>query len=196
MLIAMFGRQPSTTGSYPRRKSSSLPRLGASLQPLTTGNRIKPMCEGDNQLNIRACRGPEEFAALVEIWRSAVRATHDFLDESDFNRIQSHLASDYFPAVSLAIAEMDGEPVGFAGVLDGGLEMLFVSDAVRGQGIGSALLADAIKNQEVSKVDVNEQNNGARGFYLSRGFVQVGRSELDGDGRPYPTIHMELQTNA
>jgi putative acetyltransferase len=72
--------------------------------------------------------------------------------------------------------------------------MLFVSDAVRGEGVGSALLAEVIENQAVSKVDVNEQNSGALGFYLSRGFAQIGRSELDGDGRPYPTIHMALQT--
>jgi putative acetyltransferase len=148
------------------------------------------------QLNVRACRGQEEYAALVEIWRSAVRATHDFLDDSDFARIESHLASDYFPAVTLTVAEKDGKPVGFAGVHGNGLEMLFVSDSVRGQGIGSALLAEVVANQAVSKVDVNEQNHGAHGFYFGRGFVQVGRSELDGDGRPYPTIHMELQAGA
>ena len=73
--------------------------------------------------------------------------------------------------------------------------MLFVSDAVRGQGIGSALLSEVIARQGVSKVDVNEQNHGAYGFYVSRGFVRVGRSELDADSRPYPTLHMELSTN-
>ncbi|WP_164884498.1 GNAT family N-acetyltransferase [Leucobacter muris] len=152
------------------------------------------MREGAAQLNIRAGRGPQEHEALIEIWRSAVRATHDFLDESDFARIESHLASDYFPAVTLTVAEKNGRRVGFAGVRDGALEMLFVSDAVRGEGVGSALLAEVIENQAVSKVDVNEQNSGALGFYLSRGFAQIGRSELDGDGRPYPTIHMALQT--
>lgn len=145
-----------------------------------------------SEITIRASRGHGEYAPLVEIWRSAVRATHDFLDESDFVRIESHLASDYFPAVTLTVAEKDGKPVGFAGVLGDGLEMLFVSDSVRGQGIGSALLAEVVANQAVFKVDVNEQNHGAHDFYLSKGFVQVDRSELDGDGRPYPTIHMEL----
>ena len=148
------------------------------------------------EIRIRACRGPEEYTALVDIWRSAVRATHDFLDESDFARIESHLASDYFPAVTLTVAETDEGPVGFAGVHDGGLEMLFVSDSARGHGVGSALLAEVITNQAVSTVDVNEQNHGAHGFYLSKGFVQVGRSELDGDGRPYPTIHLALQSKA
>lgn len=154
------------------------------------------MSVNGTEIVIRAGRGPEEYAALVEIWRSAVRATHDFLDESDFARIESHLASDYFPAVTLTVAEMDGKPVGFAGVHDDALEMLFVSDSVRGQGVGSALLAEVVTTQAVSKVDVNEQNHGARAFYLNRGFVPVGRSELDGDGRPYPILHLELHDKA
>lgn len=150
------------------------------------------MAQSNTDVIIRACGGDEEYAALVDIWRSAVRATHDFLDEADFARIESRLASDYFPAVHLIVAEKDGKPVGFAGVLDGALEMLFVSDSARGQGVGSALLAEAVTRQAVSEVDVNEQNRGAHGFYVSKGFVQIGRSELDGDGRPYPIIHMEL----
>lgn len=142
---------------------------------------------------IRPNIGSAEYPALVEIWRSAVRATHDFLEESDFERIENNLASTYFPAVTLIVAERDGEPVGFAGVAEGNLEMLFVSAAARGGGIGSALLAEVIAKNGVTKVDVNEQNTGARGFYLSRGFQQVRRSELDGDGRPYPVLHLELQ---
>lgn len=156
-------------------------------------NRIERMPASDSQIIIRACLGQEEYAALVEIWRSAVRATHDFLDEADFARIESHLASDYLPAATLTVAERDGKPLGFAGVHGDGLEMLFVSDSVRGQGIGSALLAEVIANQAVLKVDVNEQNTSAHAFYLSRGFVQVGRSELDGDGRPYPLLHLEIR---
>ena len=40
--------------------------------------------------------------------------------------------------------------------------------------------------------DVNEQNLKALGFYLSRGFEQIGRSELNGQGKPFPLIHMRL----
>ncbi|MUL62989.1 GNAT family N-acetyltransferase [Mycobacterium sp. CBMA 234] len=146
-----------------------------------------------NEVILRAARRPDDYPRLVEIWRSAIRATHDFLAEPDFWRIESNLASTYFPAVTLTIAERDGQAVGFAGTADGNLEMLFVSDDVRGSGIGSLLLAETIANDDVTKVDVNEQNSGAHGFYLSRGFTQVSRSELDGDGRPYPIIHLALQ---
>lgn len=145
-----------------------------------------------DEMTIRPSLGPAEYPALVEIWRSAVRATHDFLATEDFERIEGNLASAYFPAVTLLVAEHDGTPVGFAGIAEGNLEMLFVSDAVRGGGIGSALLTEAIAEHAVTRVDVNEHNPGAHGFYLSRGFTQIGRSELDGDGLPYPILHLEL----
>ncbi|WP_244302984.1 GNAT family N-acetyltransferase [Leucobacter coleopterorum] len=143
-------------------------------------------------LTIRPCSGAAEYPQLVEIWRSAVRATHDFLEESDFERIEANLASAYFPAVTLLVAERGGQSLGFAGIAEGSLEMLFVSDDARGKGVGSALLAEAISHRGVTMVDVNEQNPAALGFYLSRGFVQVGRSELDGDGLPYPILHLQL----
>ena len=147
----------------------------------------------DAEIVIRACGGVTEYPALVEIWRSAVLATHHFLNEGDFEAIEGNLSSLYFPAVELKVAERNGEAVGFSGVSDGILEMLFVSNTARGTGIGSALLSEAIRNQAATRVDVNEQNSGALGFYRANGFVQVGRSELDGDGRPYPLLHLEIR---
>lgn len=141
---------------------------------------------------IRPSAGPAEYPALVAIWRRAVDATHDFLSPADRDEIEARLASDYFPAVTLSVAERDGRPVGFSGVLDGTLEMLFVDAAERAGGIGTALLAHAIRDQGVVRVDVNEQNGSAAGFYLSRGFQVVGRSATDEAGRPYPLLHLEL----
>ena len=152
------------------------------------------MPAGPISTTVRPVRGAAEYPQLVEIWRSAVRATHDFLAEEDFARIESNLASVYFPAVTLAVAEREGRAVGFAGVAEGSLEMLFVADEARGTGVGTLLLQHVIEHLAVTRVDVNEQNSGAHGFYLSRGFVQTGRSELDGDGRPYPILHLERRS--
>lgn len=151
------------------------------------------MSQRNSEVVLRAARRPDDYLRLIEIWRSAVLATHNFLAASDFQRIESNLASAYFPAVTLTVAERDGETVGFAGTADGTLEMLFVSDDVRSSGIGSQLLAHVIAKEGVTKVDVNDQNSGAHGFYLSRGFTEVSRSELDSDGRPYPILHLALQ---
>jgi len=139
---------------------------------------------------VRPSTGASEYPTLVEIWADAVRVTHDFLDPADFARIRGNLSDAYFPAVSLVVAEHETRPVGFAGVLDGGLEMLFVSPQAAGRGVGSALLEHVLDQHGVDRVDVNEQNPAAFGFYVRRGFEVAGRSDTDGDGRPYPILHL------
>lgn len=143
-------------------------------------------------LSIRPSIGVAEYVALVAIWRRAVDATHGFLAAADRDEIEDRLASDYFPAVDLSVAERDGRPVAFSGVADGGLEMLFVDAAERGSGIGTALLTHAINEQGVTGVDVNEQNAPAVRFYVRHGFVVAGRSDTDEAGRPYPLLHLRL----
>lgn len=146
-----------------------------------------------NRIVVRPVSGPAEYPALVAVWESAVLATHDFLAESDFLRIKDNLAPYYFPAVTMIVAERAGDVLGFAGVAAGNLEMLFVAASAQGTGVGTALLQAAITEHGARSVDVNEQNDSARSFYERRGFVQVGRSELDGDGRPCPILRLKLR---
>uniref|UniRef100_UPI002811FB1D GNAT family N-acetyltransferase n=1 Tax=Microbacterium sp. TaxID=51671 RepID=UPI002811FB1D len=119
-------------------------------------------------------------------------ATHHFLSADDRDAIESALVTEYLPHVRVTVAEIDGRPVGFAGTAEGRLEMLFVHDAVRGRGIGSALLANAIEEQSVTALDVNEQNPEAVAFYIRKGFTVAGRSPRDDAGRPYPILHLTL----
>ncbi|QLK88325.1 GNAT family N-acetyltransferase [Arsenophonus endosymbiont of Aphis craccivora] len=72
------------------------------------------------------------------------------------------------------------------------LEMLFISTISRGKGIGKALLQYAVTNFAVNEVDVNEQNKQAIGFYQRHGFRIYDHSELDGEGNPFPLLHMRL----
>ncbi|WP_369831043.1 GNAT family N-acetyltransferase [Corynebacterium sp. 13CS0277] len=141
---------------------------------------------------LRPCRGPEEYSRLVDIWAASVEATHDFLAPEDFQEIHSHLASDYFPHVTLHVADIDGVVVGFSGVAEDGLEMLFLHPDAMGQGIGAALLRHAI-DHGVRRVDVNEQNSNAAAFYLHHGFEVASRDEVDDAGRPYPILHLRLK---
>lgn len=136
----------------------------------------------------------EDHPALVRVWRSAVDATHDFLAVAGRDGIEARLAPDCLPAVELLVAEApDGRVLGFAGVLDGALEMLFVDAAEHGTGVGSALLVRAVREHAVTRVDVNEQNPAALAFYLHRGFEAIGRSETDEAGRPYLLLHLRLR---
>ena len=60
------------------------------------------------------------------------------------------------------------------GVEGPSLEMLFVSAAARGRGMGGALLRYGVERCGVRTLAVNEQNPQARGFYEHMGFAAVG----------------------
>ena len=81
------------------------------------------------------------------------------------------------------------------GVAAQNLEMLFIHPDYIGKGLGNILLGFAIENLNVIKVDVNEQNQQALGFYKHHGFEIVNRSERDATGKPYPILHLELKNN-
>ncbi|WP_421901906.1 acetyltransferase [Maridesulfovibrio sp.] len=134
-----------------------------------------------------------DYAELIELWERSVRATHDFLVDSDIEYLRPLILEQYFDAVCLKCAkDSQGKILGFSGVAEENLEMLFVDPQSRGQGVGSALCKHAIQELGVTKVDVNEQNPQALGFYEHIGFCVVGRSALDGQGKPFPLLHMEL----
>ncbi|MCC2617798.1 GNAT family N-acetyltransferase [Aestuariibacter halophilus] len=134
---------------------------------------------------------PGDYPALLQVWEDAVRATHDFLPEANLQALKPLLLSDYFDAVTLrCVKDKAGAIVGFVGVAQGNIEMLFVAPEHFGQGLGKTLLTYAREHLAASTVDVNEQNPKALGFYLCQGFVQTGRSPLDGQGNPFPLIHM------
>ncbi len=140
-------------------------------------------------LQIRPARA-DDHEALLRLWRGAVEATHDFLTPADIDWYERAVA-EYLPQMSdLRVADEDGTPVGFIAQEDGEIQMLFVDPAHHGSGIGSALLAAVATGHPVLQVDVNEANPSGRAFYAARGFVQVGRSELDGEGRPFPLLHL------
>ena len=140
------------------------------------------------RFRLRPVRGVDEYPELVRVWRSAVAATHDFLAPDDFAAIEAALPVSYLPNVEVTVADVDGRVVGFSGLAEGRLEMLFVDAALRGHGIGGVLLDAAVARVPDLELAVNEQNPQAVAFYLHRGFVQIARSELDGDGRPYPQL--------
>jgi len=137
--------------------------------------------------------GKADYLRLIEIWEASVRATHDFLSEDDLQELKPLILEQYFDAVDLRCAKSaNGEILGFCGVSNGNIEMLFISPEARGKGIGKLLAMRAIKEQEALRVDVNEQNEQALGFYQRIGFSVKGRSPVDGQGKSYPLLHLTL----
>ncbi|MDR6488368.1 putative acetyltransferase [Chryseobacterium vietnamense] len=141
--------------------------------------------------NIRLATA-EDYPRIMEIWESAVTATHDFLAEEDFNYFKEAIPRDYLSNLEVYLITENDNAKGFASVAEGNLEMLFIHDDVRGKGYGKTLYQFMKEKTGLTKVDVNEQNPQAIGFYEKMGFRKIGRSEKDGSGKDYPLIHMSL----
>ena len=140
---------------------------------------------------------PADFPQAVEVWETSVRATHHFLKEADIQYFKPLILNEFLQVLELAcIRDEKGRMLGFVGVAEGKVEMLFVHPASRGTGVGKKLLQHAIQVLKANTVDVNEQNEQAVGFYLYAGFEVTGRSALDSMGKPFPLLHMQLHTRA
>jgi putative acetyltransferase len=143
-------------------------------------------------MSVRRAHGADADA-LVELWERSVRATHHFLRGDDVAALRplvvAELASS---AIGWWIAESAaGEIRGFLGFANDAIEGLFVDPEHAGQGVGGRLVehARSLAGGPL-RVDVNEQNEAALRFYEARGFAVFGRSPTDGDGRPFPLLHM------
>lgn len=142
---------------------------------------------------IRAAQSTD-LETLLHIWERSVRATHSFLLEEDvvfFRPLVREALGTGALEVWVLTTDTD-EPIGFMGLDGSRIEALFLEPARRGTGGGRRLVAhaQALCGGPLS-LDVNEQNTAARGFYEALGFTVVGRSEVDGTGRPYPLLHMQ-----
>ncbi|MCB2225311.1 MAG: GNAT family N-acetyltransferase [Desulfarculaceae bacterium] len=138
--------------------------------------------------------GPERHPELLALWEASVRTTHHFLGEEDIVRLKPLILESYFNAVELCcLVDEQDRALGFLGTAQGKIEMLFIAPEQLGRGLGRLLAAHATEELGAVRVDVNEQNPQALGFYEHLGFRVVGRSPLDGEGRPFPLLHLELR---
>ena len=129
---------------------------------------------------------------LLTVWEKSVRSSHHFLKEEDIEYFKPLIRNRYFPMVRLfVIRNKDGRIAAFMGLSDDMLEMLFVLPEEQGHGYGKTFVDYAIRNCNIYKVDVNEDNEQAYRFYLHRGYKVIGRDELDSSGKPFPILHLQ-----
>jgi putative acetyltransferase len=134
-----------------------------------------------------------DAARILDIWSKAVDATHQFLPPADRAAIGKEVES-FLPQAPLTLAvDASDHVLGFMFLHEGHMEALFIDPDHHGQGIGKALVQRALAPHPALTTDVNEQNGEAMGFYRRLGFEPTGRSDLDGQGRPYPLVHLRFR---
>ncbi len=130
---------------------------------------------------------------LLNIWEQSVRATHLFLSEKEIIQIKKYVPQALNGVEHLVIAENEkSQPIGFMGVENNRLEMLFIFPEQRGKGLGKFLIQYGIENYKINEVTVNEQNPQAVGFYQHLGFKTYRRTDFDEVGNPYPLLYMKI----
>ena len=129
---------------------------------------------------------------LANVWQKSVKATHLFLSTKDIEELRPEVIAGLkqIPILLVAFSD-DDEPIGFAGIAEQKLEMLFISPDYFNHGLGYKLISIAINDYQIIYVDVNEQNPHALKFYQRQGFVIFNRSDLDSANRPFPILYLK-----
>ena len=131
---------------------------------------------------------------ILNIWEKYVLATHDFLNTTDFEEIKQLVHTINFNDFDVYCLKQNDEVVGFIGLAERKIEMLFFSPEYIGKGLGKKLTDFAFSELKANKVDVNEQNTNAVKFYKKLGFKTYERTEKDDQGKEYPLLRMKLET--
>ncbi|MBD5539133.1 MAG: GNAT family N-acetyltransferase [Desulfovibrio sp.] len=131
-----------------------------------------------------------DHAALVNVWRRSVKASHDFLAPGAIEEIEAEVRRALAAVAEVWLVEAGGEPVAFLGCTGPHVDMLFVAPRHFRRGLGTRLLDHARRRHGPLSVEVNEANTAAHAFYRARGFVLAGRSPVDSQGRPYPLLRL------
>ena len=133
-----------------------------------------PMSNRADSLTLRLAR-PEEHDELEDLQRRASLELPEYRDQLIANPDAIHLPPSQIANGQVIVAEIDGEIAGFAAVVGGELDGLFVEPDMWGGGVGRALV-DAATHEARNgglalKVIANPR---ARPFYEHCGFSVEG----------------------
>ncbi|WP_297679840.1 glutamine-hydrolyzing GMP synthase [Helicobacter sp.] len=139
---------------------------------------------------------PQMLTALLDLWEDSVRVSHTFLTKQDIAEIKIEVKAALQSSQNIITATDKKDFLGFVGVEDNKIEMLFVASKAFKKGVGKALLKEALerylKDYPCILVDCNEQNAQGLAFYQSLGFEAIGKSAQDSAGRDFPIVHLKI----
>ena len=128
---------------------------------------------------------------ILEIWEASVRASHRFLTEEDIRALYPQAEEAVQQIETLWVMQDGPRPVGFMGVQERKIEMLFLHPDYFRKGQGKIFVERAFSDLNVEYVDANEQNPDAVKFYERMGFRTFHRDATDDQGNPFPILRMK-----
>lgn len=121
-----------------------------------------------------SARPPQLVQQLVEVWQRSVQATRLFLSAPEIAAIRTYAPQALCGVEHLIVAQDEsGTPVGFMGVQENRLEMLFLDPEARGQGLGARLLCLGMEQYGVSELNRERAEPGGSRFLPSHGLCRI-----------------------
>lgn len=197
--LTLVSKDPYDIGAYVEGKTAFIAEIlrkegvgEEHLAEIVSQNKIgNTLSSNSGNYRIQSAH-PADFPEITEVWEASVRATHDFLKEEDIQYFKPLILNEFLKEVEVYCVREGSAITAFIGLTPGTVEILFVHPEYRGRSIGKQLVTFATELRSAKRVDVNEQNLQAVGFYKKMGFRVTGRSPVDTLGKPYPLLHMEL----
>ncbi|MGR3636537.1 MAG: GNAT family N-acetyltransferase [Shimia sp.] len=123
--------------------------------------------------------------AIVTVFTDASLQAHAFLGETRIHDFARQVRDLYIPMADTRVFEQDGHVVGFISVIEGKeVGGFFVTPTHAGNGIGQALMHDAVARFGTLELSVFEENPIGRKFYEAFGFEEIGRQTTPEIGAP------------
>ena len=135
------------------------------------------MSKRADTISLRLAR-PEEHDELEELQRRASLELPEYREQLLANPDAIHLPPAQIANGQVIVAELGGEIAGFAAVVGGELDGLFVEPDLWGGGIGRALVDAATHEARQRGLSLTViANPRAKGFYESCGFTVEGEEQ-------------------
>lgn len=131
---------------------------------------------------IRAMQPEHDMSAVVALWCQASIISHDFIPAQYWREACSLMREVYLPQANTVVMVEQDEIIGFVSSIEHQIAALFVASEHQGKGVGSALLAHALRGREVATLNVYAANLRARHFYEQHGFHVTGNGVDDATG--------------
>ena len=111
-----------------------------------------------------------DLETVVDIWYQSSNVAHPFLDPKFVEKVKKDMHDIYIPNSETWVYEVDGEIIGFIGMIGNEIGGLFVSPNQHSKGTGTKLVNFIKEQHEVLEVEVFKKNKIGRGFYDKYGF--------------------------